>query len=259
MRLHPSEAGRINPGLITGNLALAGTAFLVPNLPGQTGVPLLDNVLAFLANPNVAYLLLVIGLLGVVAEIVTPGAILPGVLGAICLILALVGFGQLPTNWAGIALIMVGVVLFVLDLKVAGIGLSIGGLIAFALGSLLIFTPFWVPTEVAVPRLNPWLVVVTTAGVAAFFFLGLAAAVRAHRLPVAMGRETILGKTGTVRQSLKPAGIVHIQGEEWTAVSDAGEEIPAGTSVRVVALEGLTLRVKPLPAGPGDIPPAGET
>jgi membrane-bound serine protease (ClpP class) len=222
-------------------------AVLIPVLPAQTQVPLLNSLLAFLANPNVAYFLLVVGLLGIVAEIVTPGGVLAGVIGVICLILALAGLGQMPTNWAGVALIVAGVVMFLLDLKIAGFGLSIGALIAFALGSLLLFTPFWVPAgETTAVRLNPWLILGTTLGVAAFFFLGLSAAVRAHRLPVAAGRETLLGMTGVVRKPLRPAGIVHLQGEEWSAASVSGAEIPAGAPVRVVAIDGLSLRVEPI-------------
>jgi membrane-bound serine protease (ClpP class) len=239
---------------------LSGAALLVvmgltatPGVPAQTQVPLLNSLLAALANPNVAYFLLIIGLLGVVAEIVTPGAVLPGVIGVIGLILALVGLGQMPTNWAGVALIVAGIAMFVLDLKVAGFGLSIGALVAFLLGSLLLFTPFWLPAgEGSEVRLNPWLILGTTLGVAAFFFLGLSAAVRAHRLPVAVGRETLIGKTGVVRKPLKPSGIAHLQGEEWSAVSASGAEIAAGTPVRVVAVDGLSLRVEPvadLPVG----------
>jgi membrane-bound serine protease (ClpP class) len=222
-----------------------GTA-LIPGLQAQ--VPLLQNLRTFLANPNVAYFLLIVGLLGLVAEVVTPGAVLPGVVGVICLILALAGLGQLPTNWAGVALIAAGVTMFVLDLKVAGFGLSVGALIAFALGSILLFTPFWVPaTEASGVRLNPWLILGTTLGVAAFFFLGLSAAVRAQRRPIAVGRETLVGKTGVVRKPLRPAGIAHLQGEEWSAVSASGAEIPAGTIIRVVEVDGLSLRVEPVP------------
>jgi membrane-bound serine protease (ClpP class) len=195
----------------------------------------------------VAYFLLIVGVLGIVAEIVTPGAVLPGVVGVICLILALAGLGQMPTNWAGVALIVAGIAMFVLDLKVAGFGLSIGALIAFALGSLLLFTPFWVPEgEATGVRLNPWLILGTTLGVAAFFFLGLSAAVRAHRLPVAVGRETLVGMTGVVRKPLRPSGIVHLQGEEWSAVSASGAEIAVGTPVRVVAVDGLNVLVEPV-------------
>jgi membrane-bound serine protease (ClpP class) len=220
---------------------------LIPGLQDQSQVPILQNLLAFLANPNVAYFLLIVGLLGLVAEIVTPGAVLPGVVGVISLILALAGLGQMPTNWAGVALIAASVVMFVLDLKVAGFGLSIGALIAFALGSALIFTPFWVPAEEAPGvRLNPWLILGTTLGVAAFFFLGLSAAVRAHRRPVAVGRETLVGRIGVVRKPLKPSGIAHLQGEEWSAVSSTGAEIAVGTTIRVVKVEGLSLRVEPV-------------
>jgi membrane-bound serine protease (ClpP class) len=211
----------------------------------QTQVPLLDNLLSLLANPNVAYLLLVMGLVGIVGEIVTAGTIVPGVLGTISLILGLLGLGQLPTNWAGVALIVAAVVMFLVDLKVAGFGLSIGGLVAFALGSLLIFTPFWVSeTGGSTQRLNPVLVLGTTAGVAAFFFFGVSAAIRAQREPVAVGRETMIGRIGIVRQPLNPIGIMHIQGEEWSAVSADGRELPVGTSVRVIAVDGLMLRVE---------------
>jgi membrane-bound serine protease (ClpP class) len=220
---------------------------LIPEPQIQTQVPLLQNLLAFLANPNVAYFLLIVGLLGIVAEVVTPGAVLPGVIGVICLILALAGLGQMPTNWAGVALIAAGLAMFVLDLKVAGFGLSIGALISFVLGSILLFTPFWIPaSEASGVRLNPWLILGTTLGVAAFFFLGLSAAVRAHRRPIAVGRETLIGKIGVVRKPLRPAGIAHLEGEEWSAVSASGAEIPAGTSIRVVDVDGLSLRVEPV-------------
>jgi membrane-bound serine protease (ClpP class) len=169
------------------------------------------------------------------------------------LILALVGLGQMPTNWAGVALIVAGIAMFVLDLKVAGFGLSIGALVAFLLGSLLLFTPFWVPGgEASAVRLNPWLILAITLGVAAFFFLGLSAAVRAHRLPIAVGRETLVGKTGVVRRPLRPSGIAHLQGEEWSAVSASGDEIAAGTPIRVVAVDGLSLRVEPVADLPGE-------
>ena len=241
--MRPNEIAR---GLFGGAFlgGMLGVA-LPPGLQAQTQVPFLQNLFVFLANPNVAYFLLIVGLLGIVAEVLTPGAVLPGVVGVISLILALAGLRQMPTNWAGVALIAAGVVMFVLDLKVAGFGLSIGALIAFALGSALLFTPFWVPAgEAPEVRLNPWLILGTTLGVAAFFFLGLSAAVRAQRRPVAVGRETLVGKTGVVRKPLRPVGIAHLQGEEWSAMSSTGAEIPAGTPIRVVAVDGLSLRVE---------------
>lgn len=215
----------------------------------QEPIAALDRLLAFLANPNVAYLLLVMGLLGLVAEVVSAGSVFPGVAGAICLLLSLYGLLRLPTNWIGIALIAAGVVMFLADVKVSGFGLSIGAVIAFALGSLLIFTPFWVevPTTAApVAQLNPWVILAATGGVAAFFLLAVSAAVKAQFRPVAMGQSTLIGKIGTVKSPLNPEGIVHLEGEEWTAVSVTGTLLPVGTVVRVVDVQGLRLQVRPV-------------
>ncbi len=214
----------------------------------QEPIAALDRFLSFLANPNVAYLLLVMGLLGLVAEVVTAGSVFPGVAGVICLLLSLYGLLQLPTNWIGIALIAAGIVMFLADIKVTGFGLSIGAVIAFALGSLLIFTPFWVevPTTAApVAQLNPWVIVGATGGVAAFFLLAVSAAVKAQFRPVAMGQSTLIGKVGTVKSPLAPEGIVHLEGEEWSAASATGAVLPVGTTVRVVAVQGLRLQVVP--------------
>ena len=117
---------------------------------------------------------------------------------------------------------------------------------AFLVGSLLMFTPPWADlpmTAVPAARLNPWLIGATTLGVGAFFLLGVAAAFRAQLSPLAMGRELVIGKAGLARQALDPYGIVHIEGEEWTAEAPEGEVIPAGARIRVVALDGLRLRV----------------
>lgn len=217
-----------------------------PMLDDPTGIAYLDRVLAFLANPNVAYLLLVLGLLALIAEFTTPGATVPGALGAVMLALSLYGLLKLPTNWLGPVLILTGVILLLVDIKVTGIALSVSGIVAFLLGSLLIFTPPWVMRSAAAPvaRLNPLLIVGTTAGVGVFFFMGVAAAVRAQFHPVAMGRETLVGKTGVVRQPLQPDGIVRVEGEEWTAEAVTDEALPSGTPVRVVSVEGLRLLVE---------------
>jgi membrane-bound serine protease (ClpP class) len=172
--------------------------------------------------------------------------VIPGVAGAIMLLLSLYGLLQLPTNWLGPVLMIAGVAMMLIDIKVPGIVLSIGGVIAFLIGSMLIFTPPWVEPQVAAPvaQLNPWLIVGTTLGVGAFFTLGIAAAFRAQFSPLAAGRETLIGKTGIARQPLQPTGIVHIEGEEWTAENITGEEIPAGAHIRVVGFDGLRLRVE---------------
>jgi len=146
-------------------------------------------------------------------------------------------------------LIVLALGLYLGDLKLRGHGLSLAGVIVFALGSLLLFTPFWVtlPTTGAV-RLNLWLVAWTTVGVAAFFLAGAAAAWRSRNAPLGVGRELIVGKIGTVRQALVPGGIVHVEGEEWSAVVRDGTRIPEGALVRVVGVEGLILSVEPLGA-----------
>lgn len=235
------------PSLIpAGGMLLLGDALRAPltEIVGQTSAPIFDKLFAILTDPNVAYLLLVLGLLGLAAEFATGGTAIPGIAGTICLILALVGLGQLPTNWAGVALICAGLVMFLLDMHISGFALSIGGLIAFALGSLLLFSPPWsAPVEEAAARINPWLILLTTGGVAAFFLLAIAAVMKSRSAPVAVGRRTLIGQTGTVQEALDPRGIVHTGGETWSAVSTGGP-IAAGAIVRIVGIEGLTLSVE---------------
>jgi membrane-bound serine protease (ClpP class) len=181
--------------------------------------------------------------------VATPGATLPGVLGSIMLILSLFGLLQLPTNWIGVLLILVGVIMLLVDITTPGFVLSIGGIIAFLIGSLLLFARPWdgALTALPVPSLNPILVVGTTGAVGAFFLLGVAAAYRAHKQPIAAGRETLIGRIGVARQPLMPEGIVHVEGEEWSAENVTGEVIPAGARVRVVGLDGLRLKVEAAP------------
>jgi len=229
-----------------GLILLGGLLGVVPaDIVGQTPAPLFNQLLTLLANPNVAYLLLVLGLLGLAAEVVTGGTVISGIVGVICLILALFGLGQLPTNWAGAALIFASIIMFLLDLHISGFALSVGGLIAFALGSALLFSPPWrLPVEGAAVGISPWLIVLTTGGVAAFFLLAIAAVVKSRSAPVVVGRRTLIGQTGTVQEALDPRGIVHIGGETWSAVSTAGT-IATGATVRVVGVKGLTLSVVP--------------
>jgi membrane-bound serine protease (ClpP class) len=236
---------------ILGSLLIAGALLAgcagTPTYYDPTGVAFVDRFLAFLLNPNVAYLLFVLGLLALIAEFTTPGAVVPGVTGAILLILSLYGLLHLPTNWLGPVLMIAGIVMLLLDIKVTGFALSVGGMIAFAIGSLLIFTPPWAQLPLASrpqPQLNPWLIVATTIGVFLFFILGIAAALRAQRRPVAVGRETLVGKAGVVKEALTPHGTVQVEGELWTAESATKEHLPEGTRIHVVEVDGLRLRVE---------------
>jgi len=203
-----------------------------------------QRILHAIVDPNIAYLLLTVGMWALVAEFYHPGAILPGVTGAICLILAFVAFGSLPVNWGGVALIVLAIILFVLDIKVAGYGLSVGGVIAFVLGSLMIFSPF-IPTSPTMPVLivSRPLIAVMTAAIAAFFLLALSAGIRAQRAQVVSGIGTMVGATGRATSDLDPWGTVQVKSELWSAVAEGGETIEKGEQVRVVAVTGVRLRV----------------
>jgi membrane-bound serine protease (ClpP class) len=202
-----------------------------------------ERLLHALADPNLAYLLLVVGLWAIVAEFYHPGAVVPAVTGVIALILAFVAFGSLPVNWAGVALIVLAVVLFILDLKVTGFALSVGGAVAFVLGSLMLYRP-WRPTPPAMPRVavDPRLVVAVGLALLGFFLLVVQKTARAQRLRPASGVETLVGARGRTLTPLAPRGTVHVRGEEWTAESVDGP-LPAGTEIAVVGYEGLRLRV----------------
>jgi len=202
-----------------------------------------ENFLHVIVDPNIAYLLLSIGTLALVAEFYHPGAILPGVTGAICLILAFVAFGSLPVNWGGVTLIVLAVILFILDIKVAGFMLSVGGAIAFVLGSLMLFSPF-APPSPTMPRLTvSWpLIVLMTASITSFFLFALSAGIRAQRARVTSGIESMIGATGTAASDLDPWGTVQVGSELWSAIAEEGP-IRKGEEVRVVGTEGVRLNV----------------
>ena len=207
------------------------------------GMNFAENFLHVIVDPNIAYLLLSIGTLALVAEFYHPGAILPGVTGAICLILAFVAFGSLPVNWGGVALIVLAVVLFIVDIKVAGFMLSVGGAIAFVLGSLMLFSPF-APPSPTMPRLTvSWpLIALMTASITSFFLFAVSAGIRAQRARAASGIESMIGATGTATSDLDPWGTVQVGSELWSAIAEEGP-IRKGEQVRVVDTEGVRLNV----------------
>ncbi|MCL6432403.1 MAG: nodulation protein NfeD [Anaerolineae bacterium] len=210
----------------------------------RVSMTLSERFLHVLIDPNIAYLLMSIGMLAIMVELYHPGIGAPGVVGAICLILAFIAFENLPLNWGGVALIVLALVLFVLDIKVSGYVLSIGGAIAFVLGSLILFSPVGPrsPTMPAV-RVSPWLIGTMTAATAGLFLVALSAGVRAQRLPVLVGSHTVIGAKGAAVSALEPVGVVQVAGEQWTARAEGGS-IAAGEAVEVVALEGNRLIVR---------------
>lgn len=195
-----------------------------------------------LVDPNIAYILLSLGTIALIAEFYNPGTVLPGVTGAICLILAFIALGNLPVNWGGMALIGLAFFLFILDLKVAGFALSVAGAISFVLGSLFLFSPFS-PTSPTMPRLSvsPWLLVLVTFLLVGFFSFAVTAGLRAQRQKVLMSRQGLIGATGVALSDLAPQGVVQVQSETWTAV--ATESVKAGETVEVVDSDGLYLQV----------------
>lgn len=196
-----------------------------------------EKFLQFLVNPSLAYIFLVLGVLGLIFELSNPGAIVPGVFGSILLLLSLYAFSLLPTNWGGITLLLLGFLFLLLDLFVTpGIGvLTAGGAVALLLGSIMVFTP----REVI--RIPLGLVIAVVGSIVTFFAFALAAAFRAHRKMVTTGFESMVGRSGTARDDLLPEGFVIVDGELWWA--RARTPVRKGEKVVVLGKEGTTLLV----------------
>jgi len=193
-----------------------------------------DRVLRTISDPSIAYILMMIGLAGIYFELSHPGAILPGVVGAISLILAFFSFQTLPVNYAGLLLIVLGVILFIAEIKITSYGLlSVGGLISLTLGSIMLFETVEVPLQTILP---------TVALVGGFFIVVAGLAFRAQRSQPKGGSEGMIGEVGVVRQRLDPEGSVFVHGEIWSARSD--EVIEPDENVEVVEIRGLTLKVR---------------
>ncbi|MCS7062176.1 MAG: nodulation protein NfeD [Anaerolineae bacterium] len=201
-----------------------------------------ETLLNLLTNPNIIFLLLFIGVQAILAELSTPGIGLPGLVGVICLALAFYGLGVLPVNWFGMIFIALAVILFLVDLQ-TGVGLlSVGAVISLVIGVLILFnSPGSLPYfQVSVPFVITMSIAIGSAFLALVFLV-----LRARRRPVAVDSVTALvGQAAEVRQALNPRGTVQLAGETWSAESDSGP-IAAGRRVRVVGVDGLTLKVRP--------------
>ena len=199
-----------------------------------------QRVLSAVAHPNIAYLLLSLGLLGLTIEFWTPGAVLPGVIGALSLLLALFALQLLPVNYAGLLLMLLGLLLFGLEIKITSYGLlTVGGVISLLFGSLILM-------DSPSPELQPSLRIVlpVAIGFALIAIVLTRLGVVAQRQRPATGAETMIGQVGMTLTALEPAipGRVAIHGEIWRAT--AGDTIAEGAPVRVVKIEGLTLTVE---------------
>ncbi len=198
-----------------------------------------DEFLKFISSPTVAFILLLLAAAGLYFEFTTPGAILPGVIGAICLILALYSFHALPINTVGLLLILLAIVMFIAEVKVVSHGiLTIGGVIAMIAGGLMLIDSPEPYLRVSLPVLI--LAAIATGG---FFWFIVGVTVRTLRGRPTTGQEGLIGEVGVVRTRLAPDGQIRIQGELWQARCEGGEAEP-GDEVRVTAVEGLRLRVQ---------------
>lgn len=193
-----------------------------------------DKILRVISDPNIAYILMMIGMAGLYFELAHPGAIFPGVIGAISLILAFYSFQTLPVNYAGLLLIALAILFFVAEIKVTSYGiLSIGGLIALTLGSIMLFEDVMVSLKLMLP---------TLVLVGGFFVVVASLAFRAIRSKPKSGAEGLVGEVGVVKKKLDPEGLVFVHGEYWNAT--ASEPIEEGEKVEVEAVRGLHLKVK---------------
>ncbi len=198
------------------------------------------RLLSLLANPNVAYILLMLGFYGLFFELSNPGSILPGVAGGIAIILAFFAFQMLPINYAGLLLILFALVLFVAEVKVTSYGLlTVGGIVAMTLGSVMLF-------ESPMPFLRvSWRVIVPVVlASSAFFLLAVTMAVRAHRRKATTGIEGMIGERGVAETDVKPEGQARVRGEIWTVWSR--EPIEKGEPIEVVNLERMRAEVRRL-------------
>ena len=193
-----------------------------------------DRILRTISDPNIAYVLMMIGLAGLYFELSHPGAIFPGVIGAISLILAFFAFQTLPVNYAGLLLIVLAIIFFIVEVKVTSYGvLSIGGLISLTIGSIMLFEDVGVSLKLMLP---------TIALVGGFFVIVASLAFRAFRAKPKSGTDGLLGEVGLVKERIDPEGLIFVHGEYWQA--KAREKLEPGERVEVEGVDGLILRVK---------------
>jgi membrane-bound serine protease (ClpP class) len=196
-----------------------------------------DRFLNVITDPNVAYVLMMLGTLGLIFELSNPGAVLPGVIGGISLILAFFAFQSLPINFAGVLLIVFAIILFIAEIKVVSHGvLGTGGVVAMALGSLMLYDA----PEVGF-RVSWWVIIPTVGLTAGLFLFALTVGMRALARRPQLGAEGLVGATGVAYGPLTPTGQVKVHGEIWSAVADS--PVADVAPVRVVSVDGLTLRV----------------
>jgi membrane-bound serine protease (ClpP class) len=216
-------------------------------------MPLQYQLLEIIVNPNISYLLILAGFLGIVIELFSPGLILPGTLGAISLLLGFYGSAQLPVNFVGAVLLLLGVGMLLAEAHFGTHGiLGVSGIVALAAGGLLLYN-----TGSSAFEISPWVVVTVAVVLGGGIAVATHKVVRARRLPKRTGWEELIGAVGEVRQPLDPLGQIFLGGELWSAKlgngDGPGQPVAIGSRVRVESVEGLTLEVSPVD---GNVEPA---
>ena len=211
-----------------------------------------SRLLAVIGDPGIAYILMLLGIYGLIYEFSNPGMLFPGVVGGICLLLALFALQVMPINYVGLALIMLGIVLMISEAFMPSFGaLGVGGLIAFVIGSVMLI-------DTDVPGYGiPWALIVPvaiTSGLFSFFVVGMA--VKARARPVVTGAEQMIGAAGEILEDMEHEGWAHIHGEQWRVRSNV--PLKRGDRVRVRARHDLILDVEPCGPLPNPPPLAGE-
>jgi membrane-bound serine protease (ClpP class) len=225
-----------------------GKTFVL-ELTGETIVPLelsgRQKFLKTITNPNLAYFLLIFGLLGLYLEFTHPGAIIPGVIGGICLLLAFLAFQVLPINYIGLLLILLSIGFFIAEVKIQGFGMfGIGGIISFVLGSVMLISS-------PIPEMRPDMstIIIFALVFAAVFMILAFKVIKAMRRDTETGKEGLTGEIGVAKTDIDAnSGKVFVHGEWWNAVtaSEFDETIPAGSKIKIVSIEGFLLKVSPI-------------
>ncbi len=199
-----------------------------------------QNILSTVIHPNIAYIFMLLGMLGLFIEITHPGSVFPGVAGVICLIIAFYAFAVLPVNYAGFLLIAVAIILFIAEaLTPATFGLlTLGGAVCMVLGSLMLIDSPLLGLKISLSVVLPFVV-----GVAGIVLFLVSRVVKAHRTRAKTGSEALIGETGTAQTDIAPEGQAFVNGELWTALSQDGKKIKKGEKVKVVAIDKIKLIV----------------
>ncbi len=221
---------------VKGTVFLKTSGAIIKEIP----MSITEKFLNVLSNPNVAYILIILGTYGLIYELASPMSIFPGVVGGICIILAFFALGTLPVNYAGLALLVFAFILFIIDIKAPTHGiLTAGGIISMILGSIFLFNsdlPFY---QVS------WSIILGVVGTTTVFFVFIITTVlRSHKKKVTTGVEGLAGQKGIVKNPLEPKGQIMLDGALWRAVT-AGRYVKEGEEVVVKKVEGLTVYVEP--------------